>query len=114
MHPVSIGVLNQRRFAGLLGDRVNGNGVLAATQHTLPFEFGGGATPVAEVQEAPVWMNVDRTRSLAGIATRISQRLLGEQRRCAERRAIERTIDLQLVLTLQRDEHERPRRVELQ
>ena len=37
MHPVSIGVLNQRRFAGLLVDRINRNGVLAAAEYRLPW-----------------------------------------------------------------------------
>ena len=114
MYPVSIGVLNQRRFAGLLVNRVNRNGVLAAAKHPLALEIGGAATPVAQVQEAAVRVSVDRARSLAAKTTRIRQRLLGEQRRGAERRPIELPIDLQLVLPLQRDEDERPCRMELE
>src|SRR5689334_4546704 len=114
MHPASIGVLNQGRFARLLLDGINGNGILAAAKNPLTLVFDGAATPVCKVQEAAVRVSVDCACCLAGKASRIRQSRLGKQRRGAQRRPIELPIDLQLVLPLQREEDERKRRMELE
>src|ERR1700704_2402812 len=112
MYPASIDVLNQRRLTGLLVDRINRDGILAAGKYRLAFELRGGGAPVGHVHRPPIRVNVHRTRILASYLTGICQRLFGEQRRGAECRPVKLPIDLQLVLLLQGEEDKRPRWME--
>ena len=109
MHPSCVGVLDERRFAGVLIDPENGDGVFASDKDRLGLEVRGAAGAVGHIHEPAIGMHVDGAHGLSRsnvVGSR--QGVLREQRCAAETSVGLSLVHLQLVLPFQRDEHPRP------
>src|ERR1700733_13570441 len=107
-HAVSIGILYQRGLAGLLIDRVNGDGVFASYEHLLALVIDGVAGAVPLVNETSVGMHVNSGSLLPGVnVSGVSQAVFskeGDGIECSVRQLL---IHLELALPLQRNEDPR-------
>src|SRR5262245_17928782 len=107
--------LDQLRLTAPPVDGEHRDIVLAAVEHLLALELDLALVAVDEIDEAAVGMDVDRAGALRRLdVDGIGERLLDERRVAAERAVRRQPVDIELVLPLDRDEHPRLARVEIE
>src|SRR5215470_14729886 len=106
MDRVRFAILEQRRLPSSLIDGEHGHVVLAAIGDFFPFEVDDPGIAVGYIDELTSGMDVDRARRLprADVA-RSSQGGLDEQRVWRQKVIRLQFVDMQLILTLDRDEY---------
>src|SRR5262252_8729482 len=115
MDSVRLTILDQRWLPGGLVDREHGHVVLAAIGDLRTREVDDAGIAVGHIDELSSGMDVNRTRGLpwADVA-RIGKRRLDEHGVGREKVVRLEFVDIQLILALDRDEHPRLPRMEIE
>ena len=101
VHALRVGVIDQRRLAGLLVDAVGCDGVFAPDEDGLALKLRRGVGAIDAVHDVTMRMHVHGARGLPGADVMGPRQRLGpEPRRWRQRVAVERE-HVQLVLALE-------------
>ncbi len=111
---VAVGVLDQRRLAGVLIDGEDRDVVFAADHRRFAFETRTVRCAVGQIDEFAVGMHMDRAGGLPHRRLRVRQRVFDEHRLAPKPRAGAELVNIELVLPLDRDEHPRLGRMKVE
>src|SRR5262249_13572206 len=115
MDRTRLAMLEQRRLSGGLVDRKNRNVVLAAVGNLRALEIDSPGIAIGHIDELPSGMDVDRARGLPRAAVAgISKGRRDEHGVRRERVIRLQCVNIQMILALDRNEHPRLPRMEIE
>src|SRR5262249_10884465 len=100
LNAVPVDVLDQRRLAGVLIDREDGDAVFTAGEYLLASEIDRGGRPVSLIYEPAVRVQVDSAGALLVWGFRVGEGFLDEHRLTRKPGRCLSFVDIELVLAL--------------